>query len=175
MSYSRDFTIGVKETQDFYTALMLRHWWKGLLGFAAVGALVALLYTGVSALPAPVRAGIAVVTGLATAGAAALALVVSTRQRVKSQVRRSGRESYVQATEINGFGIYVTVGKDKAHLSFENLLRVWETRKAFYLFLSEQQAWILPKNQMESPEAESGQLRALFRTVVENKRLRLKE
>lgn len=175
MSYSRDFTIGVRETQDFYTMLTLRHWRKGLLGFAVVGALVAVLYTERAALPLPVRAGIAALTGLVTAGAAALSLTVSTRQRVKRQVRQSRRESYIQATEINGFGIHVTVGKDRARLPFENLLQVWETRKAFYLFLSEQQAWILPKNQMEDPASECEQIRTLLRTVVEKKRLRLKK
>ncbi len=175
MSYSRDFTIGVRETQDFYTMLTLRHWRKGLLGFAVVGALVAVLYTERAALPLPVRAGIAALTGLVTAGAAALSLTVSTRQRVKRQVRQSRRESYIQAMEINGFGIHVTVGKDRARLPFENLLQVWETRKAFYLFLSEQQAWILPKNQMEDPASECEQIRTLLRTVVEKKRLRLKK
>ena len=93
MSYSRDFTIGVRETQDFYTMLTLRHWRKGLLGFAVVGALVAVLYTERAALPLPVRAGIAALTGLVTAGAAALSLTVSTRQRVKRQIRQSRRES----------------------------------------------------------------------------------
>lgn len=175
MSYSRDFTIGVRETQDFYTMLTLRHWRKGLLGFAVVGALVAVLYTERAALPLPVRAGIAALTGLVTAGAAALSLTISTRQRVKRQVRQSRRESYIQAMEINGFGIHVTVGKDRARLPFENLLQVWETRKAFYLFLSEQQAWILPKNQMEDPASECEQIRTLLRTVVEKKRLRLKK
>ena len=175
MSYSRDFTIGVRETQDFYTMLTLRHWRKGLLGFAVVGALVAVLYTERAALPLPVRAGIAALTALVTAGAAALSLTVSTRQRVKRQIRQSRRESYIQAMEINGFGIHVTVGKDRARLPFENLLQVWETRKAFYLFLSEQQAWILPKNQMEDPTSECEQIRTLLRTVVEKKRLRLKK
>ena len=155
--------------------LTLRHWRKGLLGFAVVGALVAVLYTERAALPLPVRAGIAALTGLVTAGAAALSLTVSTRQRVKRQVRQSRRESYIQAMEINGFGIHVTVGKDRARLPFENLLQVWETRKAFYLFLSEQQAWILPKNQMEDPASECEQIRTLRRPVVEKKRLRLKK
>ena len=36
MPYRRDFTIGVRETQDFYISLTLKHWWKGLLGFGGV-------------------------------------------------------------------------------------------------------------------------------------------
>ena len=173
MSYRRDFTISLKETQDFYITLVMDRWKKGLAGFALVGALAALLYT--ASLDMPLRAALAAAGALLGAGIAALALTVSTRQKVRSQVRRSGRESYVQETEINGFGVHVTVGKDKAKMGFGNLLRVRETRKAFYLFLAEQQAWILPKKQMENPEAESEQLRTIFRTVMERKRLKLKK
>ena len=69
----------------------------------------------------------------------------------------------------------MTVGKDKARLTFEKLARVQETRRAFYLFLSDAQAWILPKSQMEDPEAESGELRKIFRMVIERGRLQLKK
>ena len=67
-----------------------------------------------------------------------------------------------QETEINGFGVHVTVGKDRGKMGFEDLLRVRETRKAFYLFLSENQAWILPKAQMEDREGDCARLRELF-------------
>ena len=53
--------------------------------------------------------------------------------------------------DISGLGIRVTVGKDRARLSFDKLMKVRETRRAFYLFLSANQAWILPKAQMEDP------------------------
>ena len=175
MTYQRDFTIGIKETQDFYIALTLGRWGKGVIGFGVVGALVVLLYTSGTALSLPVRAALVLVGALLAAEITVLALIFSTRQKVKSQISRSGRESYVQSTEINGFGVHVAVGKDKAKMSFGNLLRVKETRKAFYLFISEQQAWILPKKQMEDPEAESEQLRTIFRAVIERKKLQLKK
>lgn len=171
MSYHRDFTIGKRETLDFYLSLVLRRWRGGIAGFAAAGALASLLYTARLSLPARI--------GLAAAGAAAFALLatlwllLSTGHKVREQLRRSGRESYIQETEINGFGVHVTVGKDKAKLAFENLAQVRETKKAFYLFLSDTHAWILPKAQMEDPEADSAQLRQLFTTVLERKKLRL--
>ena len=171
MSYHRDFTIGKRETLDFYLSLVLRRWRGGIAGFAAAGALASLLYTARLSLPARI--------GLAAAGAAAFALLatlwllLSTGHKVREQLRRSGRESYIQETEINGFGVHVTVGKDKAKLAYENLAQVRETKKAFYLFLSDTHAWILPKAQMEDPEADSAQLRQLFTTVLERKKLRL--
>ena len=173
MSYHRDFTIGKRETLDFYLSLVLRRWRGGIAGFAAAGALASLLYTARLSLPARI--------GLAAAGAAAFALLatlwllLSTGHKVREQLRRSGRESYIQETEINGFGVHVTVGKDRAKLGFDKLLRVQETRGAFYVYISDHQAWILPKAQMEDRDAECAQLRQIFQTVVERGRLRLRK
>jgi len=173
MSYRRDFTIGKRETLDFYLSLVLRRWRGGIAGFGVAGVLASLLYTSQAGASLPV------LVGLAIAGAALFALLVTlwlvlyTTHKVKDQLRQSGRESYIQETEINGFGVHVTVGKDKAKLAFENLAQVRETKKAFYLFLSEAHAWIIPKAQMEDQEAESAQLRKLFSTVVERKKLHL--
>ena len=173
MSYHRDFTIGKRETLDFYLSLVLRRWRRGILGFGVVGALAVLLYTGQTQFSLPVRAGLMAGGGLAFMLLVTLWLILSTNGKVNSQLRQSGQESYVQETEINGFGIHVTVGRDKAKMAFENLVQVRETRKAFYIFLSETHAWILPKAQMENPAAESAQLRELFSTVLERKKLHL--
>ncbi len=175
MSYHRDFTIGKRETLDFHLSLVLRRWRGGIAGFAAAGVLASLMYTAQARLSLPARAGLAVVGAAAFALLVALWLIVSTGYQVREQLRRSGRESYIQETEINGFGVHVTVGKDKAKLAFENLVQVRETNRAFYLFLSDAHAWILPKAQMEAPEAESAELRKLFNTVLERKKLHLKK
>ena len=90
MPYHWDFTIGKRETLDFYLSLVLRRWRGGIAGFGAVGALAALLYTGLAEFSLPVR------IGLMAAGAAAfmllvtLWLVISTRRKVTEQLRRSG-------------------------------------------------------------------------------------
>ena len=98
-----------------------------------------------------------------------------TDKAVRDQLSRSGQGPYVQSTRIDGFGVQVRVGKKKAKLPFDRLLRVRETRKAFYLFIAEEQAWLLPKAQMEDVEKESAQLRRIFRAVVESRRLELKK
>lgn len=174
MSYHWDFTIGKRETLDFYLSLVLRRWRGGIAGFGAVGALASLLYSIQTGVSLPAQVGLAAVGAAAFALLVTLWLVLSTHLKVKEQLRRSGRESYIQEIEISGFGIRVTVGKDKARLAFENLAQVRETGKAFYLFLSGAHAWILPKAQMEDPEEESAQLRKLFTTVLERKKLHLK-
>lgn len=177
MNYRRDFTIGLRETQAFYVSLVLGSWWKGIVGLGLIGGLVAWMYMNWArvTLAAPWRFWIMVAAMLATMGAIALGMALSTRSKVRAQVRRAGRESYVQQTEIDGFGVHVTVGKDRAKLSFEKLVRVQETGSAFYLFLSDSQAWLLPKAQMEDPDAECRQLRTIFRTVIESKKLKLRK
>ena len=177
MRYERDFTIGLRETQAFYVLLTLEHWRKGLAGFGAAGALAAYLYIGMlfSDLILPGQIALIIAAAVLTALAVALGMVLSTRGRVRSRLRRSGKERYVQQTAVDAFGVHVTVGKDRAKLGFDKLVRVWETRGAFYIFLSANQAWILPKAQMEDSRAESEQLRTIFRTVMEGKRLKLKK
>ena len=174
MSYRRDFTIGLRETQDFYLTLAMGRWWKGIFGFGVVGALAGLLYTSQTALPLPFRAAVSVLTALVGAVISALVVAVSTRRKVKEQVSRSGRASYVQETEISGLGIRVTVGQDRAKLDFDRLQEVRETRGAFYLFLAPGQAWILPKAQMTDVSGECAALREIFRTVVPSRRLKLR-
>ena len=177
MRYERDFTIGLRETQAFHVLLTLERWWKGLLGFGAAGALAAYLYIGMlfSDLILPGQIAIIAAAAVVTALLVALGMVLSTRRRVRVQLRRSGKERYVQQTAIDAFGVHVTVGKDRAKLGFDKLVRIWETRGVFYIFLSANQAWILPKAQMEDQKAESEQLRTIFRTVIEGKRLKLKK
>ena len=155
--------------------LVLEKWRKGLLGFGLAGALASCLYSGLLTLP-PYLQVLAAASGAAAAILAAVAaLVLSTSGRVKNEVRRSGRDSYVQETEIDGFGVHVTVGKNRAKMGFDKLVRVRETAGAFYLFIADNQAWILPKAQMEDRDEECRQIRRIFHTVVEKGRLRLKK
>ncbi len=175
MRYERDFTIGVRETQAFYQALTLRAWWKGLVGFGAVGALVVWMYASRYApgLGAPAMLGLCLLGVPASAGLAALVLILRSRLAVREQAKKNGRESYVQHVEISGLGVHVTVGKTTGKADFGKLLRVRETRRAFYLFLTPNQAWILPKDQMEDAAAESRELREMFSRVMERGRLEL--
>lgn len=171
-SFHWDFTIGARETQRFYRMLVLEKWAKGIAGFGLAGALAAWLYA-MSAHLSPAVQALAALGGAAAAMALTTVWLVGyTALKVQGQMRSSGRESYVQETEIDGFGIRVTVGKNRAKLGFERLARVRETRGAFYLFLAGSQAWILPKDQMEAQECRD--LRSLLAAVVERGKLRLK-
>ena len=177
MHYKRDFVISLKKTRAFYLDLALRSWLKGFWGFGLAGALTAWLYLGrfFPAENAALRVLISVVTGLVVVAAATGAMAVVTTLRVRRDFRRSGRDHYIQHTEIDGFGVRVTVDSRQAKVGFDKLMKVEETGKAFYLYLAANQAWLLPKDQMEDPASESAALRQIFSTVVESRRLKLKK
>ena len=177
MNYKRDFVIGLKETRDFYLGLALRSWTRGFGGFGLAGALATWMYWEFLDLPGELYVEIlaAVGVGLVIVAAATLSMSISTTLRVKRDFRRSGKESYIQHTEIDGFGIRVTAQGRQAKVGFDKLMKVEETGKAFYLYLTANQAWILPKAQMEDPTQECAQLRQLFSAVVESRGLTLKK
>ena len=174
MSYHRDFTIGKRETMDFYLSLVLRRWRGGILGFGAAGVLAAWMYLSRASLPAGVQTTAVLGGFLAGMALSTVCVLTAAWFQVHGQLRRSGRTSYVQETEISGLGIRVTVGRDKAKLDFDRLQEVRETRGAFYLFLAPGQAWILPKAQMADVSGECAALREIFRTVVPSGRLKLR-
>lgn len=177
MNYKWDFVIGVQETRDFYLGLSLRSWMKGFLGFGIVAALVTVMYWELLALPGGRYLEILAAAGaaLAVIAFAVLSLYIATTRRVKGDFRRSGKENYVQHTEIDGFGIRVTVQDRQGKVSFDKLMKVEETGKAFYLYLAANQAWILPKQQMENQAEVCASLRQLFSSVIESRRLKLKK
>lgn len=177
MSYRRDFVIGLKETRDFYTRLLLRSWIKGIIGFGLAGGLTAWYYLTAMGFQGGTLLEILITVGAALAVMALVTLVLalSTRSKVTRETRRSGRERYVQHTLIDGFGVHVTAEGREARLGFDKLMKVEETKNAFYLYLTDNQAWILPKNQMEDQAQECKALRAIFSTVIESKRLKLQK
>ena len=73
-------------------------------------------------------------TALVTAGAMTASMLLANRSKARRQFYAEHRDSYLQQVDISGLGIRVTVGKDRARLSFDKLMKVRETRRAFYLF-----------------------------------------
>ena len=177
MRYSRDFTITRRDTEIFYQMLVLRRWSKGILGFAVVGALVLKLYMDWLgfALGTAGMALMMVLGGLITAVFITLGVLWRTRGNVAKLMRKNGRESYVQQMRIDGFGVHVTVNGESAKVGFDKLVRVQETREAFYLFVTDNDAWIMPKAQMENSEEECCAIRSIFSKVVAPMRLKLQK
>ena len=172
--YTKTFVIGRQEQKDYYRTMVAQNWWKSVLTASVAGAVVAWFYLSwvgdeFSTLE---KALTMVATSLLTALVSGGVLVMNTHRHVDKQIRRNGKESYEQLVEITGFGVRVVADGREGKLSFEKLHRVQETKKAFYIHVSNTHAWILPKEQMADMAAESRQLRELFGTVVESRRLK---
>ncbi len=177
MRYSRDFTITRKDTERFYQMLVLRRWSKGILGFAVVGALVIKLYMDWLGFEFGTAgtAAMMVLGGILTAAFITAGVLWRTKGNVSKLMRKKGREGYVQQTKIDGFGVHVTVEGESAKVGFDKLVRVQETKDAFYLFVTDSEAWIMPKAQMENVDEECRTIREIFSKVVAPMRLKLQK
>ena len=60
-------------------------------------------------------------------------------------------------------------------MAFEKIREIRETKRAVYIYMTENDAWILPKAQMEDPAAEAAKLREIFGMVIESQRLHLRK
>lgn len=175
MNYRREFTIRIKDLQYFRQDLMLERRRALVVLCGLFGAAIAwgyLRWTGQ-------QMGIfgEVVTA-AFAGAAALeglmlSMIAVNNSKVKGAMRRLGKSSYRQSVEIDGFGVHAVVDGKREKAGFEKLVRVKETARAFYVFYSREEAWLLPKDQMADMKAESAQLREIFRALVPSGQLKL--
>ena len=174
MDYHRTFLIGEREALDFYLYQALRRRLLGALGFGVVGLLVCWLYArGRMDSPASF-AGAMALSFCAVVAALLIGYYLTLRGQVRAAVRRRGRERYPQEILINGFGLRATANGREVKVAFDRLREIRETRRAFYLYMTENDAWLLPKGQMEDPAEESARLRKIFTAVIESQRLHLK-
>ena len=177
MRYSRAFQIGEKEMVRFHFGRSLREKLPGMIGLSIAGMLIVYLYM--------TRMGLSITTGqlvlwmilgfVFVLAALSLGLYLSVLFSVRKGLKKQGFTRYEQAVNIDGFGIRVRANGKEAKLAFDKLFAVRETRQDFYLFVTDTQAWLLPKSQMEDAAAESALLRQIFSTVVESRKLRLRK
>ena len=153
MEYQGTFTIGRRENIRFNLYVMRGRF---ILMAALVFVIIAVMlgastYGQTMSVPAALLRGIPL--GL---GGAALFLVINTVM-LMTRINRAYKEKRAQE-----FTQDVTI------------VRVRESGKTFYLFLSKTQAYILPKYQMKDAAAEAAQVRALFQKHLDGGILKLK-
>lgn len=173
MEFHQTFTIGKRESTRFYLYQLLRARLVGSLGFGLVGALVCYLYASPYLSPAALAAAM-VFTFLLMLAAIFLGYRLAVLGKLKKAAAKNGFSSYDQEILINGFGVRVKAVGRESRVGFDKLYAVRETDKDFYLYLSEQDAWILPKGQMAGGAADCAGLRKLFAKVIPSNRLHLK-
>ena len=173
MEFHQTFTIGKRESTRFYFYQVLRARLVGSLGFGLVAALVFYLYA--SPYLSPIALGVTLVIVFFTMLAAiSLGYWLAIGGKLKKAAAKNGFSAYDQEILINGFGVRVKAAGRESKVGFDKLHAVRETGKDFYLYLSDQDAWILPKSQMAGGAADCAALRELFAKVIPSSRLHLK-
>ena len=182
MNYKREFTIGYREIRDRNRHQTLFKGPKGhpgllgMAGLALAAALVVLLY-----MPEHLRSNPVSKWGtFVFAFAAAFLLfiffgILRSDIQTKKAVNKQREQSYRQEISIDAFGVHVSVNKKTADVGYDKIVRVEETKKAFYVFITPVDGWILPKEQMEDPVEDSRTIRSLFNAVMMSKDLRLQK
>lgn len=72
--------------------------------------------------------------------------------KAKGQVKRSPVKDKPLCYEVSGEGIYIRQEEEQATLPWEEIRRLVETPKAFFIYISSVNANILPKDQMNGLE-----------------------
>ena len=175
MDYRGVFQISRREAERFYLYQTMRYRLPGILGFGVVGLLTCYLYGNGRITPPSMLWGAMALSFTIVVAGILFGYWVSIRRKVGHSAAKSGRESYTQTITVNGFGVRAEVDGREARVSFDKLHDIRETGKAFYLYLTREEAWILPKAQMADPAGESRQLREMFGRVIESKRLHVRK
>lgn len=94
--------------------------------------------------------------------------------RINRAYKEKRAQEFTQDVTIGREGVRASSTRGAALLKWGNIVRVRESGKTFYLFLSKTQAYILPKYQMKDAAAEAAQVRALFQKHLDGGILKLK-
>ena len=174
MDYQETFTIHAKDAIRFYFRLFCHSRIWMILGFGLAGALTTYLYGAPSGLPGPVLVGTMLLTFAVVAAAFLGASYLNIRRSVRKGAKKNGSSTYDQTVRINGFGIRVEANGKEGRVGFDKLWKVEETRDYFYIYLTRDNGWIMPKKQMANREADCAALRTLFTKVIPERQLHLR-
>ena len=174
MDYRGVFQIGRREAEGFYLYQTVRYRLPGILGFGVVGLLTCYLYGSGRIMPPSMLWGAMALSFALVVAGILFGYWVSIRRKLARSAARTGRDTYTQTITVNGFGVRAEVDGREARVGFDKLHEVRETGRAFYLYLTREEAWILPKAQMADPAGDSARLREIFGRVIESRRLRVK-
>ena len=94
--------------------------------------------------------------------------------RINKSYKEKKAYDFTQDITIDKEGVHASSERGGALLKWKNIEKVRESGRSFYLFLSKTQAYVLPKYQLENPEADAAQIRELFRKHLDASILKLK-
>ncbi|MEG1578963.1 MAG: YcxB family protein [Oscillospiraceae bacterium] len=176
MEFSGTFTISKKEVTKFTSRVEMTKKQLPILVLTAVG-MVAGNFMLRTQVPSPglllsvlcSLAGGALVFGIAYGG------VRYSIAKAAAQAYDGGyRVAFQQDILINALGVTCTTEEETDHVGFD-ALTVEECKEAFYIFIAQQSAWIVPKNQLKNGVEDEALIRKIFTTMTEKEHLNLRK
>ncbi len=99
--------------------------------------------------------------------------VVTTLMRINSFYKQKKLVDFSVDFTVDKDGIHAMSDRGNSDLPWNRVVSIQETRNAFYIFISDTHANVMPKDQISS-EAEIANLRSLFSKNLDKPRLKLK-
>ena len=174
MQYTGHFVITKKENREYNFFLMKK---KLISGTVVVFLIILLLVGLLNYMAKGLSLMDAVLQGLlmAVIGAALMIAInlVSAVLRINSFYKQKKLADFKLDVVIDKDGVHTKSDRGSADLPWNRIQQITETGKAFYLFITENNANVLPKTQMQLPQ-DAETIRKLFQKNMEANRLRLK-
>jgi len=112
--------------------------------------------------------------GLAVSVLFLLCNIVPMISTVYLTYRKKRAVPFKQEILLDAKGLHNTSDHGEEYLKWKDMQRVLESASAFYIFRNERQAFVLPKEQMKNPEADAARIRAILRSHLDQKVLKIK-
>lgn len=121
------------------------------------------------------RAFMALLISAAAAGLFFLIMRLSVVFRVRTFYKTETLTPFKQDLHIDSKGITATTEDEGAKFtSFDQIVKVTETSKDIYVFISATQAFVIPKNQLENEKADIASLKTIFSAAIPSDKVKFK-
>lgn len=175
MEYRGHFSIGQKENFHYnYSVTQKRSIFACVLVFVII-----LLLNGFMRFSAG-RAenfggGLLQALPMAAVGGVALYLfnVLMIYVRIRTMYKKNLMQPFHQDVLIDGVGLHATSERGTMDLPWANIGTVQELGNLFLFFVSNTNAYVIPKKQMKDPAAETATIRAILREHMDASKLKL--
>lgn len=174
MEYQGHFTITKKDNIDFNFLLMKKRLISStIIVFIVVVMLVTLLNYALKAMPL----GSALMQGLLM-GIIGIVLMLainigSMYTRINAMYKQKKILDFTFDVTVDKTGFHARSSRGDSDVPWERILSIQETKNAFYVFITENNANVLPKSQMRLP-ADAELIRKLAAKYLEASRCKLK-
>ena len=175
MEYKGHFTVSRKDNIDFNFLLMKKRLISStIIVFIIIVILVTLLNYALKAMPL----ASALLQGLLM-GALGIVLMLainigSMYTRLSAMYKQNKIQDFTYDVTVNKTGFHATSNRGDSDIPWERVQSMRETKRAFYVFITENNANVMPKSQMRLP-ADAELIRSLAVKNLDASRCKLKK